>query len=186
MSDASISSNQTVDPGKYSPLTELVAHLQSVELEAQASEFRGDLTLNVLAGVIVPVCKFLRDSEGFEMLIDETAVDFWPAEEPRFHLVYQLRSISRNEVVTIVAPLNGHEPVAPTLTVVYPNADWYERELWDLFGIQFAGHPDLRRILMPHDWAGHPLRKDYPLGYEEPQFTFNFDKIQARKLNPKE
>lgn len=154
--------------------------------EAQVEEFRGDYTLQFRVDQIIAACQELCDAEGFEMLVDLTAVDFWPEETPRFHLVYQLRSISRNLIISLQVPLNGNEPVAPSLTGVYPNADWYEREIWDLFGIHFAGHPDLRRILMPHDWAGHPLRKDYPLGYEEPQFTFNYDKIQARKLNPKE
>lgn len=145
-----------------------------------------DANLVVSANQIIRICKILRDDEGFEMLIDETAVDFWPQESPRFELVYQIRSVSHNQIISLHAPLDGNEPVAPSITGIYPNADWYEREIWDLFGIRFAGHPDLRRILMPHDWAGHPLRKDYPLGYEEPQFTFNYEKIQAKKLNPKE
>lgn len=161
-------------------------HRMQERYEAQVEEFRGDYTLQFKVDQIITACQELCDVEGFEMLVDLTAVDFWPEETPRFHLVYQLRSISRNMIISLQVPFNGNEPVAPSLTGVYPNADWYEREIWDLFGIHFAGHPDLRRILMPHDWAGHPLRKDYPLGYEEPQFTFNYDKIQARKLNPKE
>ena len=76
--------------------------------------------------------------------------------------------------------------ILPTATGIWPSADWYERELWDMFGIKAEGHPDLRRILMPYDWEGHPLRKDYPLGYEEVQFTFNYDEIDQRKPRPKE
>jgi NADH-quinone oxidoreductase subunit C len=69
----------------------------------------------------------------------------------------------------------------PSLIPVFCNANWFERELWDMFGIQFVGHPDMRRILMPEDWQGHPLRKNYPLGYEEPQFTFNADDVNKHK-----
>ncbi len=150
----------------------------------QFEVFRGEYTVHLTSEQIIETCQWLRDEAGFEMLIDETAVDDWPQEKPRFRLVYHLRSISRNEIICLSIGLDGNEPVAPSLYAVFPNADYYERELWDLFGIRFTGHPDLRRILMPHDWVGHPLRKDYPLGYEEPQFTFNYDQIQARKLNP--
>ena len=98
------------------------------------------------------------------MLSDETAVDYWPQEEPRFHVVYQLRDVNRNLLVTLRVPLNGNAPHLETLEKVFPNANWFERELWDMFGITFDGHSDLRRILMPYDWEGHPLRKDYPAG----------------------
>jgi len=172
------------DPAQH-PIEDLVERLAS-RFNASYERFRGDFSLTIQPEQIIPVCQALRDEEQFEMLIDETAVDFWPQEQPRFLLVYQLRSLARNQILTLIAPVDGNEPVVPSLTRVYPNANYYERELWDLFGIRCAGHPDLRRILMPHDWEGHPLRKDYPLGYEEPQFTFNFEQIQARKLKPKE
>jgi NADH-quinone oxidoreductase subunit C len=113
-------------------------------------------------------------------------VDYWPQTEPRFHVVYQFNSYSKHIRITVRVPLDGNEPVMDTVTGVYPNANWLERELWDMFGIRFEGHPDLRRILMPFDWEGHPLRKDYPLGYEEVQFTFNYDEIDQRKPRPKE
>ena len=115
-----------------------------------------------------------------------TAVDYWPQETPRFHVIYQLTSVSKNLSLTFRVPLAGINPSLPTVSHVYRNANWRERELWDMFGIKFEGHPDLRRILMPADWEGHPLRKDYPLGYEEPQFTFNFDEIGLRKPYAKE
>jgi NADH-quinone oxidoreductase subunit C len=95
--------------------------------------------------------------------------------------VYVFNSLSKNLQLTLRVPVAGENPTIPTLTGVYKNANWRERELWDMFGIKVEGHPDLRRILMPDDWDGHPLRKDYPLGYEEPQFTFNFEEIDLSK-----
>jgi NADH-quinone oxidoreductase subunit C len=122
----------------------------------------------------------LRDEFGFDFLADETASDYWP-EEPRFHVVYNFHTLRTNQRMTLRVPVDGQEPVVPTIEGIYPNANWFEREIWDMFGIRFEGHSDMRRILMPFDWEGHPLRKDYPLGYEEPQFTFNFDEIARRK-----
>ena len=154
--------------------------------KAEESEFRGQISLAVTPEQIVEVCTALRDKHSFEMLADLTAVDYWPEEAPRFHLVYQFNSYSKNIRLEVRVPLDGNAPAADTITTIYPNAGWHERELWDMFGIKFNGHPDLRRLLMPHEWEGHPLRKDYPLGYEEVQFTFNYEEIELRKPKPKE
>lgn len=148
--------------------------------------FRDQMILMVPPERIVEITQSLRDEFGFNMLSDETAVDYWPQEEPRFHIIYQLRDLTRSLIITLRVPLNGNAPSMPSVEKVFPNANWHERELWDMFGIRFEGHTDLRRILMPYDWEGHPLRKDYPLGYEEVQFTFNQDQVQMRKPQPKE
>ena len=149
-------------------------------------EFRDQISAVLPAQHIVEACQMLRDELSFEMLAAETAVDYWPEIEPRIHLIYQFYSLSKNDRIGLRVPLNGNALRLPTIETVYPNANWYEREIWDMFGIQFEGHSDLRRILMPEDWEGHPLRKDYPLGYEEVQFSFNYDEIDARKPYAKE
>jgi NADH-quinone oxidoreductase subunit C len=113
-------------------------------------------------------------------------VDYWPQQDPRFNVIYQMTSITKNLSVQVRVPVPATNPEVPTVTDVFAAANWREREAWDMFGIRFSGHPDLRRILMPADWEGHPLRKDYPLGYEEPQFTFNFEEIDLRKPYAKE
>ncbi len=151
-----------------------------------SSEFRGETTLVIQPRQIVEVCLYLRDEVGFDMLLDATSVDYCPAVEPRFHLVYHFYSTKKNIIITIRVPLHGNDPEVHTLEGVYPNANWYEREIWDLMGIRFEGHSDLRRIVLPFDWEGHPLRKDYPLGYEEVQYTFNYDDISKRKQSPKD
>src|SRR3990172_3445619 len=153
---------------------------------AQASEFRGQVTLLVASEYIVDTCRVLRDEVGFEMLAAQTGVDYWPEQAPRFHVVYQLNSLSHNRRLSLRVPMDGNAPMIPTVESVYPNANWHEREIYDMFGIRFEGHSDLRRILMPYDWVGHPLRKDYPLGYEEVQFSFNYDEIDRRKPYAKE
>jgi NADH-quinone oxidoreductase subunit C len=135
---------------------------------------------------IVALCQDLRDTHGFESLMGITGVDYYPELEPRIHLIYQFRSVSKKIHLEVRVELNGSEPVLDSVAGVYPGVEWYEREAWDMFGVRFEGHPDHRRILMPYDWEGHPLRKDYPLGYEEVQFTFNYDEIAKRKPGPKE
>ena len=165
-------------------LEPVVAQLEK-EFGVSASEYRGDVSLVIPGEKIVEACQKAR-SLGFELLSALTAVDYWPQETPRFNVIYQFTSVSANLVLRLRVPVPGINPSLPTVSHLYRGANWRERELLDMFGIKFQGHPDLRRILMPVDWEGHPLRKDYPLGYEEPQFTFNFEEINLRKPYAKE
>ncbi len=98
----------------------------------------------------------------FAFLADLTAVDFWP-REPRFEVVYMLVSIEHRQRLRVRVRLHGDDPHVATVSGVWPAANWLEREVWDLFGIAFDAHPDPRRLLMPEDWEGYPLRKDYPV-----------------------
>jgi NADH-quinone oxidoreductase subunit C len=150
------------------------------------SEFKDEQTVMLKPDQIMAASRYLKDEAGFEMLLDITAVDYYPRVEDRFHLVYHFFSIKKTQILVLRVPLDGDDPEIETLEGVYPNANWYEREIWDLMGIHFSGHPDLRRILLPADWEGHPLRKDHPLGYEEVQFSFNFDEIAKTKSHPKD
>lgn len=153
---------------------------------AEAGEFRGQVSLMVEAGKIVEAIQRLKEKHEFTMLSTLTAVDYWPELEPRFHVIYELNSYAKKVRLEVRAPLDGNEPAIDSVVELFPNANWYEREIWDMFGIKVNNHPDHRRILMPHDWEGHPLRKDYPLGYEEVQFTFNYEEIESRKPRPKD
>ncbi len=163
----------------------VVEGLQS-RFTLEVQEFRGEVTLIVPPEHIVAVAQALRDDYGFEQLVDVTAVDYFPQQEPRFHVVYHIRSLAQTLIICLRVPLNGNYPSVSTVEKVYPGANWYEREVYDMFGITFEGHSDMRRILMPYDWQGHPLRKDYPLGYEEVQFSFNIDEVLKRKLRPQD
>jgi NADH-quinone oxidoreductase subunit C len=157
------------------------------EAIAAVVEFRGETTVTVAKDSIVEVLRFLKESPelGFTFLADLTAYDDWP-REPRFCAVYQLRDLAHSAALRVKCPVPSDDLQLPSVTGVHRNANWQERELFDMFGLQITGHPDLRRILMPADWEGHPLRKDHPLGYEEVQFTFNFDEIDKKKPYAKE
>jgi NADH-quinone oxidoreductase subunit C len=153
---------------------------------ASSEDFRDQTTVHLHPDQIVEACQLLHDDFGFDMLTELTAVDYWPQQEPRFHVFYQVYSLSERVRLGLRVPIPGIRPSVPTIEKVFPNANWHEREIWDMFGIRVEGHSDLRRILMPYDWEGHPLRKDYPLGYEEVQFTFNVKEIDQDKFHPKE
>jgi NADH-quinone oxidoreductase subunit C len=123
---------------------------------------RKELTLETPPAKIVSVCGFLKYDQKFVRLSTVTAVDRYPAE-PRFEVVYHLHSIEPCQRLRLKCRVRGEDPVIESVTSVWRSANWYEREVFDLFGIQFVNHPDLRRILLPDDWEGHPLRKDYPV-----------------------
>ena len=166
-------------------LEPIVQSLQA-EFGATVEEFRGEAHVFVSVARIVDVLTSLRDKHDFKLLSTMTAVDYWPQESPRFHIIYQLTSVTKVAALQVRVPVDGSQPEVPTVSGVFASANWRERELWDMFGIRFAGHPDPRRILLPTDADFHPLRKDYPLGYEEPQFTFNYEEIDLRKPYAKE
>ena len=129
-------------------------------------------TIYANAGDLVHTCRALRDSGDlqFDLLSEITAVDYLP-REPRYEVVYHMVSIARGARLRLKVRVGAHESV-PTVQDVWPAAGWLEREVWDLFGIVFSGHPDLRRILMPEDWEGHPLRKDYPVQIRKTAETY--------------
>jgi NADH-quinone oxidoreductase subunit C len=121
----------------------------------------GELTINVMPFDLIGVLTFLRDDCDFKVLIDVCGVD-WPAREKRFDVVYHLLSLTKNRRVRVKVETDESSAV-PTAVSVFPAAGWYERETFDLYGVVFDGHPDLRRILTDYGFEGHPLRKDFPL-----------------------
>jgi NADH-quinone oxidoreductase subunit C len=125
---------------------------------------RGELTLVIAADQIRAACRTLQTA-GYNFLEDVTCVDWYPAE-PRFQVTYHIVSFTLKERVRLHAMVASIDPSLDSITPVWPSANFYEREVWDLFGVRFNGHPGLRRIMMPDEWEGHPLRKDYPVeGY---------------------
>jgi NADH-quinone oxidoreductase subunit C len=125
---------------------------------------RGELSLTVGPENIVQAATTMRGA-GFNVFVDMTAVDWLPSE-PRFQLTYHILSHAFKQRIRIKAWVSGDDPAIESITSVFPGANFYEREVFDLFGIRFEGHPNLRRIMMPEEWVGHPLRKDYPVeGY---------------------
>jgi len=122
----------------------------------------GQLTLIVAPHRLESLCEFLKARRGYDFLSDITAVDWYPAE-PRFEVIYHLRCYERKQLLRLKCRLGSDRAEIASVRPVWRAADWYEREVFDLFGIRFTGHPDLRRILMPEEWEGHPLRKDYPV-----------------------
>lgn len=135
-------------------------------------EFRDELTLILAVEQLVAVCTYLKNNVQYDFLETVTAVD-WLERTPRYDVVYQLLSVANQCYLRLkvrVGQRREQHPSVPTVTGVWPGANWYEREVYDLFGITFSDHPDLRRILMPSDWTTHPLRKDYPLsGFDLPE-----------------
>ncbi len=165
-------------------------------------EFRGETTVTLAREILVQAATMLRDELGFDQCVDVTSLDWHlqakNAPNPdailfndqeldeleipqRFQVLYHFLSHSSNSRLRLTVRVSESDPSVPSLTGVYPGVNFFEREVYDMMGIRFAGHPFLRRILMPDDWKGYPLRKDHPLGYETVEFTHNIDQVEARK-----
>lgn len=141
-----------------------------------AKRFRGQDFLSVRKDRIVEILTLLRDHSDttYKLVSDILGVDLLGFDrEPRFEVVYSLYSLVTNRRIVVKAQVSEDEPEIDTVSGVWPAAAWPEREIFDLYGIDFIGHPDPRRIMMPDDWVGHPLRKDFPLGGEEVEFSHN-------------
>ena len=141
----------------------------SPEAISEIIEYRGETTVVLPRNLLREAAFRCRDDKQlqFNLLSDATCVDRYPVE-PRFELNYHLVSIPNRKRVRLRVPLSGDDPVVDSLVPVWPGANWLEREIFDLFGVRFTDHPDLRRILLPEDWEGYPLRKDFPVeGYRD-------------------
>jgi NADH-quinone oxidoreductase subunit C len=153
-------------------------------------EFRGETTLVVNPASIVKVAQYLRDTPGlvYNYLSDISDVDYWPdmTRRGRFGVSYHLYSMLYNRRIRLKVYLPDENPEVDTVMGIWPGANWLEREIADLMGIRFVGHPDQRRLMMPDDWNGHPHRRDYPLGYETVMFSFNAEEIMKHKPFAKE
>jgi NADH-quinone oxidoreductase subunit C len=137
-------------------------------------EHRGDATAVVERASLIEALRFCRDDPAldFDVLMDLTAVDYskYPGREdgPRFDVVYHLYSVPHNHRLRVKVRVDEDEASVPTAVGLWPIANWFEREVWDMFGVRFSGHPDLRRLLMYEEFVGHPLRKDYPINRRQP------------------
>ena len=165
---------------------EKIVNVLKDQAGATVDEFRGEVRVYVPGDKLHDTLLFLRDEHEFQLLSLLSAIDYWPQDNPRYHVVYGLTSLTQHLMIQVRVRLPGPDPQVPTVSDIFETANWKERELYDMFGIVVQGHPDPRRILMPDDWDGHPLRRDYPLGYEEPQYTFNYKEINLRKPFVKE
>lgn len=181
-------------------LRDLVERLGSAVLSHDLGEGDREPTALLAAEALLDAARWLKEERGYVYLRSLTGVDFWRRGAPRFQVVYHLAAIPAGmlagdprprpeeptRLLRLKVGLPEDSPVAPSLTGLFPTAGFHERETYDLFGIEFAGHPDLRRILMPEGYEGFPLRKDHPLQYEEIAFSFNQETVYASKPFAKE
>lgn len=155
-------------------LKDLGAHLEARQEGAMLSHqvVGGELTVTITPTNVPSFVQFLKDDAAcqFTTMIDITAID-WPEREKRFEVVYHFLSMTQNQRIRVKVPVRERE-IVPSINDVHPSANWYEREVFDMYGIMFSGHPDLRRILTDYGFRGHPLRKDFPTtGYVEVRYS---------------
>lgn len=159
-------------PDRVEFMESLQDHVENLKKENEAwvsdvNDALGEVTVTVPRESIYDVCDFLKKNQGFNLLSDLCGADRGPEEEPRFEVNYHLFSTTHHRRLRLKVLLSDDDPKVETVSTVWRTADWHERETYDLVGVIFEGHPDLRRILLPSDFDGHALRKDYPLrGYE--------------------
>jgi len=170
-------------PQALDPVTALKQALPDAVEDVR--EYGGDMTIVVKPDHLQAVSQYLRDTAGlvYNYLSDVSAVDYYPDynRPGRFGVSYHILSMLYKRRLRLKVYLPEEAPSVATVTTVWPGANWLEREIADMMGIDFAGHPDKRRLLMPDDWQGHPHRRDYPLGYETVMFSFNADEIMKHK-----
>lgn len=147
------------------PVPEIDATLKQAFPDLATSEFRGQQRVVAPRESLYALLQFLKEQLGFDLLVDVTCVDYlqYADAKDRFGMVYLLANTATNQRLTVRTFVNDPEPEVPSVVGLWEGANWLEREVWDLFGIRFTGHPDLRRIVLPEQFAAHPLRKDYPL-----------------------
>jgi NADH-quinone oxidoreductase subunit C len=181
-------------------LRDLIARLGEAVLSHDAGDGNREPSALLAKDALLDAARWLKEERGYVYLRSLTAVDFWQRGSPRFQVVYHLAAIPAGmlagdprprpeeptRLLRLKVGLPEEGPVAPSLTGLFPTAGFHERETYDMFGIEFAGHPDLRRILMPEGHEGFPLRKDHPLQYEEIAFSFNQETVYASKPFAKE
>ena len=155
------------------------------DLKTEFSEVNGTPAVITDSKTVINLCIILKsDSDiSFDLVIDVFGVDNFQKQN-RFEVVCSLYSTKFKDRIFVKIPLDSKNPEMPSLTAVWKGANWYEREAYDMFGIKFSGHPNLKRILMGDDWVGYPQRKDFPLTYETPAFNFNKDQIETGKAAP--
>ena len=176
-------------PVALNPVDALKGKMPDAVLDVKM--FRDETTIIVEPARLPEILHYLRDTRGliYNYLSDISPVDYYPEtryDGQRFGVSYHLYSLLYNRRLRVKVYLPEDDPTVPTATEVYPAANWLEREAYDMMGIVFSGHPDLRRVLMPEDWKGHPHRRDYPLGYETVMFSFNVEEIAQHKPFAKE
>ena len=162
----------------------IINKLQSAlpDVVEDVDDFRNEYTIIVPANKLFDVLRFLKEDEAlaFNFLADIVADDLLPAF-PRFAVNYHLRSLQNKQVIRVRTYVEDPDEGPDTVAPLWKIGTWLEMEVYDLMGIRFAGNDSLRRLFLPEDWIGHPLRKDYPLGYEEVQFSFNWQEVDASK-----
>ncbi len=146
-------------------------------------EFRGQASVTLKKGRIIEICRYLHDDPNldFDYPVDLCGVDYLGKKENRFEVVYHLYSMRRRHMIRIKAEVSEKDPVIDSVMPVWVGVNWHERECYDMYGIKFKGHPDLRRILLPEDWEGYPLRKDYPVKGPEKEWHGYLEMIDKYK-----